>query len=225
MADAPELTEAAQSHSKEEEIYAQRVEKAARWRELGANPFGNGHRPGHVAAQVHEAHGSQSAEEIEKAGAPVYDVAGRVVALRSFGKAAFIKLRDRSGEVQVHVKLDALGAPTFELFKLCDLGDFVAATGAVFRSKTGELTLAATRFVPLTKSFRPLPEKWHGLVDVEQRFQLWRFRHMKTVHRIIGERQGTGGSSGVGFLRKALELQFFPELWSVRTELAPPAAP
>ncbi|MEN9798718.1 MAG: hypothetical protein RL653_2414, partial [Pseudomonadota bacterium] len=143
MADAPEATDAAQSHSKEEEIYAQRVEKAAKWRELGANPFGNGHRPANLAAQVHEAHGSQSAEEIEKAGAPAYDVAGRIVALRSFGKAAFIKLRDRSGEVQVHVKLDALGAAAFELFKLCDLGDFVAAAGPVFRSKTGELTLSA----------------------------------------------------------------------------------
>jgi tryptophan 2,3-dioxygenase len=64
------------------------------------------------------------------------------------------------------------------------------------------------------------------LVDVEERFQLWRFRHMKTVHRIIGHKMGTGGSSGVGFLKKALDLIFFPELWDVRTELAPrPAAP
>jgi tryptophan 2,3-dioxygenase len=67
-------------------------------------------------------------------------------------------------------------------------------------------------------------EMCEKLVDVEQRFLLWRFRHMKTVHRIIGERPGTGGSSGVGFLRKALDLQFFPELWSVRTELQVPPA-
>lgn len=62
------------------------------------------------------------------------------------------------------------------------------------------------------------------LVDVEERFQLWRFRHMKTVHRIIGHKMGTGGSSGVGFLEKALKLTFFPELWDVRTELKPPSA-
>jgi tryptophan 2,3-dioxygenase len=64
-------------------------------------------------------------------------------------------------------------------------------------------------------------EMCEKLVDVEQRFQLWRFRHLKTVHRIIGHKMGTGGSSGVGFLQKALELTFFPELWDVRTELAP----
>jgi tryptophan 2,3-dioxygenase len=81
----------------------------------------------------------------------------------------------------------------------------------------------------VTKVFKEVythPEKhWEAydmaekLVDVEERFQLWRFRHMKTVHRIIGHKQGTGGSSGVGFLQKALELTFFPELWDVRTEL------
>jgi tryptophan 2,3-dioxygenase len=65
-------------------------------------------------------------------------------------------------------------------------------------------------------------EMCEKLVDVEQRFQLWRFRHLKTVHRIIGHKMGTGGSSGVGFLQKALELTFFPELWDVRTELSPP---
>ena len=63
------------------------------------------------------------------------------------------------------------------------------------------------------------------LVDVEERFQLWRFRHMTTVKRIIGFAQGTGGSSGVGFLKKALDLTFFPELWDVRTHLASPAKP
>jgi tryptophan 2,3-dioxygenase len=63
------------------------------------------------------------------------------------------------------------------------------------------------------------------LVDTEERFQLWRFRHMKTVHRIMGFRQGTGGSSGVNFLKRALELTFFPELWDVRTELSMPRAP
>jgi tryptophan 2,3-dioxygenase len=68
-------------------------------------------------------------------------------------------------------------------------------------------------------------EMCEKLVDVEQRFQLWRFRHLKTVHRIIGHKMGTGGSSGVGFLQKALELTFFPELWDVRTELSPPQPP
>jgi tryptophan 2,3-dioxygenase len=68
-------------------------------------------------------------------------------------------------------------------------------------------------------------EMCEKLVDVEERFQLWRFRHLKTVHRIIGHRMGTGGSTGVGFLQKALGLTFFPELWDVRTELRAPSTP
>ncbi|NTX16711.1 lysine--tRNA ligase [Myxococcus sp. CA051A] len=155
--------------SKEQEIYDQRLEKAAKWREAGFNPYGNGHRPQHLAADILAKHADDTPEALEQT--PVsYDVAGRLVAMRSFGKAAFIKLRDRSGEIQVHMKKDAL-AEGYEVFKLCDLGDFLGVTGTLFRSKTGELTLAATKFAPLTKSLRPLPEKWHGLTDVEIRYR------------------------------------------------------
>ena len=157
--------------TKEEEIYAQRLEKAAKWRERGANPYGNGFRPEHLAKDILSRHEAQSAEDIEKLPPPAYQVAGRVIAFRSFGKAAFIKLRDRSGEIQLHVKKDALGDAGYELFKLVDLGDFAGAEGTLFRSKTGELTLSVTRFLPLTKSLRPLPEKWHGLTDVETRYR------------------------------------------------------
>jgi lysyl-tRNA synthetase class 2 len=156
--------------SKEQEIYTQRLEKAQKWRELGANPWGNGFSPEHLAELIHQRHGEQSIEQLEAAPPAVYSVAGRIVAMRSFGKAAFIKLRDRSGEVQVHVKKEALG-DAYELVKLCDLGDFVAAQGPVFRSRTGELTLSVDRFTPLTKAVRPLPEKWHGLQDVETRYR------------------------------------------------------
>src|ERR1700736_5024516 len=85
--------------SKEREIYASRLEKAKKWRELGAHPWGNGYRPEHLAAQIHQRHSSQSAEELEKLSMEPYTVAGRIVALRSFGKAAFIQLRDRSGDI------------------------------------------------------------------------------------------------------------------------------
>ncbi len=171
MADTPENKNAeADLGSKEQEIYDQRLEKARKWRDSGFNPYGNGYRPQHLAAEIHARHGNQSMEEIEKAEPASYDVAGRIVAVRSFGKAAFVKLRDRSGEIQVHLKKDALG-DAYEVFKLCDMGDFIAAQGTIFRSKTGELTLSAQKFVPLTKSLRPLPEKWHGLTDVEIRYR------------------------------------------------------
>jgi lysyl-tRNA synthetase, class II len=156
-------------HSKEQEIYALRQEKARQWREHGVNPWGNGYRPKNLTVEIVNKHGKQTAEELEKDAAE-YEIAGRVLAIRSFGKAAFIKLRDRSGEIQVHLKQDALG-PAYELFKLVDVGDFVGVAGKLFRSKTGELTIAASRFLPLTKSLRPLPEKWHGLVDLETRYR------------------------------------------------------
>ncbi len=154
---------------KEQELYEQRLAKAERWRELGLNPYGNGYRPEHTAQEILQRHDSDTAEQLE-ASSQRYDVAGRLVAMRSFGKAAFIKLRDRTGEIQVHVKKDVLG-DSFERFKVTDVGDFVAAKGTLFRSKTGELTLSATHYLPLTKSLRPLPEKWHGLSDQEARYR------------------------------------------------------
>jgi lysyl-tRNA synthetase class 2 len=162
-------TEDSELGTKEREIYEGRLEKARRWRELGANPWSNGYSPEHLAAQVIQRHGSQSAEELEKE-ATQYRIAGRIVALRSFGKAAFIKVRDRSGEIQAHLKKEVLG-DAYELFKQADLGDFVAVEGRVFRTHKGELTIEAHQFQPLTKSLRPLPEKWHGLVDVEARYR------------------------------------------------------
>jgi len=155
--------------SKEQEIYEERLGKAQKWRELGANPWGNGHRPSHLASDILRTHEKDETADLE-AKKPRYGVAGRVVALRSFGKAAFISVRDRSGAIQVHVKKDLLG-DAFELFKVTDLGDHVGVEGTLFRSKTGELTIAAEKYAPLAKSLRPLPEKWHGLTDVEVRYR------------------------------------------------------
>lgn len=168
---------------KEHEIYALRLEKAQKWRELGQNPYGNGYVPTDLAEQVHKAHGHLTAEQIEQGARAVYNLAGRIIAVRSFGKAAFVKLRDRSGEIQLHVKKDALDDNAFELFKLSDVGDFVGVEGAVFRSKTGELSLSVTKYVPLTKSLRPMPEKWHGLTDTEIRYRQ-RYLDLMSNHEV-----------------------------------------
>jgi lysyl-tRNA synthetase class 2 len=154
----------------EREILAQRVKKAEALRALGVNPFGNGIRPANVAADLHARYGSQPAEEIAK-DPGAWSVAGRVLAVRAFGKAAFLKVRDRSGDLQLWVKKDRLTEREFEVYKLLDVGDVVHASGPATRTKTGELTLEATTFTLLTKSMRPLPEKWHGLSDVEQRYR------------------------------------------------------
>jgi lysyl-tRNA synthetase class 2 len=154
----------------EREILAQRTRKAEALRALGVNPFGNGHRPANVTQDLHARYGQLKTEEIA-ADPGRWSIAGRVLANRAFGKAAFLKVRDRSGELQVWVKKDKVGEKAFEVYKLLDVGDVVAAEGPATRTKTGELTLEAATFTILTKSIRPLPEKWHGLTDVEQRYR------------------------------------------------------
>ncbi|GAO03093.1 lysine--tRNA ligase [Anaeromyxobacter sp. PSR-1] len=154
----------------EREIIAQRLKKAEALRALGVNPFGNGWQPRHLADELLRRYGDQPAEEIAKDPGD-WSLAGRVLAVRSFGKAAFLRVRDRSAELQVWVKKDRVGDQAFEVFKLLDIGDIVGAEGPATRTKTGELTLEARSFTILTKATRPLPEKWHGLTDVEQRYR------------------------------------------------------
>src|SRR5512136_390190 len=154
----------------EREIVAQRQRKAEQLRQLGVNPYGNGHVPAHLARDLHARYGDAPAETIATDPGD-WSVAGRVLAVRSFGKAAFLRVRDRSGEIQVWVKKDRVGEKAFEVFKLLDVGDVIAASGPATRTKTGELTLEASAFTILTKAIRPLPEKWHGLSDVEQRYR------------------------------------------------------
>jgi lysyl-tRNA synthetase class 2 len=156
--------------STEREIVAQRLRKADELRKLGVNPFGNGHAPKHVAEDLVHRYGDEPVEEIAKDPGS-WSVAGRVLAIRSFGKAAFLRVRDRSGDIQVWVKKDKVGVAAFEIFKLLDVGDVVLAEGPATRTKTGELTVEAARFTIATKSLRPLPEKWHGLSDVEERYR------------------------------------------------------
>jgi lysyl-tRNA synthetase class 2 len=154
----------------EREIVAQRMRKAEALRALGVNPYGNGHAPAHLARDVVARYGEAPLEEIQKDPGR-WSIAGRVLANRAFGKAAFLRVRDASGELQVWVKRDKVGERAFEIYKLLDVGDVVAADGPATRTKTGELTLEANGFTILTKSLRPLPEKWHGLADVEQRYR------------------------------------------------------
>ena len=120
----------------EREIIAQRSRKAEALRALGVNPFGNGRAPRHVAADLVARYGDAPADEIAK-DAGDWSVAGRCLAIRSFGKAAFLRVRDRSGDIQVWVKKDKVGDAGFEVFKLLDVGDVVLAEGPATRTKTG----------------------------------------------------------------------------------------
>jgi len=124
----------------------------------------------HTARQVVEEYGNRTAEELSSEAVNVR-VAGRIVALRPHGKAAFGHIRGDGTRLQIYVKLDAVGEPAFKLFQLLDLGDIIGLSGHLFRTKTNELTLWVEKLELLSKALLPLPEKWHGLADVEQRFR------------------------------------------------------
>jgi len=138
-------------------------------RERGIDPYPNDFRPDHTTAEVHAR--LSALGESELAGAGTLSVAGRVVALRDFGKAGFLQVQDRAGRLQVHARRDRLGDAGFEVYRLLDLGDVIGVAGRPFRTRTGELTLEATALRLLAKALRPLPEKWHGLQDVETRYR------------------------------------------------------
>jgi len=100
-----------------------------------------------------------------------YNVAGRIMLKRGHGKAAFAHIQDGSGKIQIYVRQDNIGPEKFEIFDKVDLGDFIGVKGKIFKTKTGEVTVKVVDFVLLTKSLHPLPEKWHGLQDVEMRYR------------------------------------------------------
>ena len=102
---------------------------------------------------------------------PVFSVAGRMMAINRFGKSAFIRMRDRSGQMQAYIRKDKVGDESYALFRQLDIGDFVGVTGGLFQTRTGEWTLLATEIRLLSKSTRPLPEKYHGIKDPEKRYR------------------------------------------------------
>jgi lysyl-tRNA synthetase class 2 len=150
------------------ELLLQRRRKLDALWEAGINPYPNDYKPEHTSQDVKDAYGSQEAIEED---AQAFTVAGRIIARRSFGKAAFIQMQDRKGRIQLYVKKDAVGDAAFDDFETFDIGDIIGARGIPFRTKTGELSLHVTGIRLLTKSLLPLPEKFHGLTDVETRYR------------------------------------------------------
>jgi lysyl-tRNA synthetase class 2 len=139
-------------------------------RALGVNPYPHRFDPQATIDEIVTTHGDATGEELESA-KPVTRVAGRIVAIRSFGKANFLVLSDGKARVQVYIRQDALAERDFQIFKLLDFGDWVGVEGRLFRTKTRELTVWATSLEFLSKCLLPLPEKWHGLTDVEIRYR------------------------------------------------------
>src|ERR1041384_2000905 len=167
MSDTPQ---AGATSSIEDQIRL-REQKAEELRQKGAHPYGNGVQVPNTTGYVRTCHANDDAAALEANPTQPYGVAGRVIALRSMGKASFLGIRDREGDLQVFIKKDKVGEQAYELLKLTDLGDIVFARGRAMRTRTGELSIEAAEFKLLTKALRPLPEKWHGLTDHETRYR------------------------------------------------------
>ena len=147
-----------------------RVEKLKAIQALGYDLYPTEYRYTHTVAETVAAFSAKTAEELEHSPVTVR-VAGRMLANRPFGKAGFLALSDSGARVQVYAKKDQLPERDFQLYQLLDIGDFVGVEGTLFRTRTGELTVLAKKMTFLAKSFLPLPEKWHGLTDVEIRYR------------------------------------------------------
>ncbi|CAG36358.1 lysine--tRNA ligase [Desulfotalea psychrophila] len=148
----------------------QRREKAAELADLGVKLYDNTFHPAHSVAQVLPMGESLVAEQHDES-TTEYSVAGRVMAMRKFGKAAFFQVMDKTGRVQIYIKKDVIGEEIFAQFKKWDIGDIVGIKGHLFKTKVGELSIAASSVQMISKSLRPLPDKWHGLSDVETRYR------------------------------------------------------
>ncbi|MFA5625475.1 MAG: lysine--tRNA ligase [Bradymonadales bacterium] len=150
-----------------------RIDKMKALSEEGIEVFASGFRPRNRASDLHERYKNSTNEELEALGAKgeIAHLAGRIMAVRLFGKGAFAVIKDSTAKIQIHISKSVLGDEAFELFKRLDIGDIIGVYGPLFYTKTNELSVRAQHFELLSKSLRPLPEKWHGLTDTESRLR------------------------------------------------------
>jgi lysyl-tRNA synthetase class 2 len=147
-----------------------RREKLHTLREKGLDPFGKRFERTHQTADILASFNELDKEELEEKAVSV-TIAGRIMTKRGKGKAGFAHIQDLSGQIQIYVRKDAIGEEAYEIFNTADLGDIIGVTGAVFKTQVGELSIKVKTFELLTKSLRPLPDKFHGLKDIEQRYR------------------------------------------------------
>ena len=148
-----------------------RIDKRKKMEDATFNPYKNNYSPNVLTSKLHELYSEKTKEELTDI-TDKYKIAGRAIMVRDFGKASFIKLFDGSSNFQIYVKKENLTEENFNEYKLLDYGDIVYAEGTVFKTNKGELSLKADTFHILTKSIRPLPEKFHGLTDAELKYRM-----------------------------------------------------
>ncbi|HEX3951118.1 MAG TPA: lysine--tRNA ligase [Steroidobacteraceae bacterium] len=194
------------SDNDENHLIAERRAKLAKLRERGT-AFPNDFRRNALAGDLLNAYGEKSGETLDAAAIRV-SIAGRMRAKRVMGKASFAKLEDTSGTIQIFLQQSALGA-AYDEFKTWDVGDVIGAEGVLFRTKTNELSVRADKVLLLTKSLRPLPDKWHGIADTEMRY---RRRYVDLIMNEESRRVFETRTAIVRYLRAFLDSRGFLEV-------------
>ncbi len=202
-------------------LIRQRRLKAQEISASGLHLFPNTFKPQSSIAQLREQCDSLDEAALAPRQDITYSLAGRIMALRSFGKAAFISIKDFSGRLQCHVEKDSLGEEGYALFRRMDVGDIIGVEGFLFRTRTAELTLKVQKLALVTKSYRPLPEKFHGLTDVEQRY---RQRYLDLIMNDHVREIFKARSTIVSTLRRTLEDWKFMEVETPMMQFIPGGA-
>ncbi|MBS4461574.1 lysine--tRNA ligase [Aerococcaceae bacterium zg-B36] len=154
-----------------DQLIARREKMAEMEQTEGVHPFAAGFSRTHTSKQIIDTYDHLEKAAIDEGEKIIVSVAGRLVSKRGKGKAGFAHILDMDGKIQLYVRQDSVGEAAYPWFKVADLGDIVGVTGYLFKTNTGELSVWATEFIPLTKALRPLPDKYHGLTNVEQRYR------------------------------------------------------
>jgi len=203
--------------AEDNELYLQRLANLGELRRLGVETYPRTFVRTDTVGALVEAHGARSGADLDTL-RPETTTAGRILAIRSFGKANFLVLTDGVARIQAYIRQDAMPEQDFAVFKLLDFGDFVGVRGRVFRTKTNELTIWASGLTFLSKCLRPLPEKWHGLQDVEIRY---RQRYLDLIVNPDARRVFEVRSRVIAGIRRFLDARGFLE---VETPMMQPIA-
>ena len=147
-----------------------RREKAEKIREMGLDPFGQRYERDSFAEELKEKYKDTTHDEFENMD-DTARVVGRIMFIRKMGKASFFNIQDKSGKIQIYISINDVGEESYTLFKTADIGDIVGVYGKVMKTNSGELTIKCLEYTHLVKALRPLPEKFHGLTDIEERYR------------------------------------------------------
>ncbi|MEM8982213.1 MAG: lysine--tRNA ligase [Pseudomonadota bacterium] len=203
----------------DDRLVAERRQKLTRWRDSGT-AYPNTFRPDAFAGDLQDTYATHSKEALAESEIRVR-VAGRMLAKRVMGKASFARLKDMSGSIQLFVQRDALPDGVYTTFKGWDLGDIVAASGSLYRTDKGELSVKVDSLELLSKSLRPLPDKWHGLADQEQRY---RRRYVDLAINDDSRRVFERRSAIIRYLRQFLDERRFLEVETPMMQVTPGGA-